>query len=226
MQDTVQTFRDRYRAQVSPRYSAVAHASFITLFGAGCVAFALSGLRRFSWPEALALAAGLLAFNGGVYLVHRWLGHRKTRLGKLFYRRHTGDHHSFFSPQRMSYEQRRDWRVILFPPWLIVLFAGAFVLPAALLAAWLTSPDMARLLACGLIAGYLLYEFFHTCHHLPDGHPLTRLPWLRQMRRLHQLHHHRGLMGRSNFNIVLPLTDWVCGTLRWIPERDASRASR
>ena len=36
--------------------------------------------------------------------------------------------------------------------------------------------------------------------------------------RRHQLHHRRNLMHTHNFNIVLPLMDWLRGTLHWEPE--------
>ncbi|WP_191623864.1 SRPBCC family protein, partial [Pseudomonas fluorescens] len=56
------------------------------------------------------------------------------------------------------------------------------------------------------------------CEHLPPGNPVTRLPWIRQMRRLHELHHRRELMQERNFNIVFPLMDYLFGTLYWEPE--------
>jgi hypothetical protein len=59
---------------------------------------------------------------------------------------------------------------------------------------------------------------FHACEHLPAQHPLSRLPWIRQMRRLHELHHRRERMQERNFNIVLPLMDYLFGTLYWEPE--------
>lgn len=68
-----------------------------------------------------------------------------------------------------------------------------------------------------MILGYLLYEVFHACEHLPDEHPVARLPWIRQMHRLHALHHRRELMQGRNFNIVLPLMDYLFGTLHWEP---------
>src|SRR5690606_2844322 len=148
--------------------------------------------------------------------VHKRLGHNKTRFGKLFYKRHTGDHHSFFVETLMPYETPRDWRVILFPAWLIVLFS----LPT-FAAWWLLSQldgNLAGLFAGSMLLGYMTYEVVHACEHLPAGHPVSRLPWIRQMRRLHALHHRRELMHSRNFGIVHPLMDWLYGTLHWEPE--------
>lgn len=219
MQDATAAFRARYRAQVSPRYRAWAHGGFVFTTGGAACTWMLSHLDRLDTLTLLAALCGLLTFNAAVYFVHQQLGHRKRSWAAMFYARHTGDHHSFFSDRAMAFEEWRDWRVILFPPWLIVVFLLAFVAPATwLLMHWAPHP-VAWAFGAHLLMGYLLYEAFHTCHHLPDGHPLTRLPWLRHMRRLHQLHHRRDLMHTHNFNIVLPLMDWLRGTLHWEPER-------
>lgn len=219
MKDSTQAFRQRYRAQVSPHYSALLHAGFV--FGLGLTAFMLmlqqvanthTHVQPWQW---LAAPLGLLVFNAAVYLVHRQLGHHKRSWAALFYARHTGDHHSFFSEHAMSYDDWRDWRVILFPPWLIVVYLAVFVTPAVWISSLLMGSSFGWIFGAHSLLGYLLYEFFHTCHHLPEGHWLTRLPWLREMRQLHRLHHRRDLMHTHNFNIVLPLMDKLCGTLHW-----------
>lgn len=209
----VPAFRRRYRVAHSGGYNAFAHAGFLVVVGVVFIAVAGSGVVHSRWYEWLAVLAGLVTFNFGVYAVHRGFGHHRSRLGRLFYLRHSIDHHGFFSEHAMSYDGARDWRVILFPPWLIVLFALAVAAPLGALTALATGANAGRLLACGLMGGYLLYEFFHTCHHLPVGHRLTRWPWLKQMRELHRLHHRRSLMGSRNFDIIAPLSDWLFGTL-------------
>jgi hypothetical protein len=135
----------------------------------------------------------------------------------MFYARHAGDHHSFFAPGHMTYDTARDWRVILFPAWLIVLHTVVITLPVW----WLLEQfdaNVAGLFGGCLVLGYLTYEVFHACEHLPPENPVTRLPWIRQMRRLHELHHRRELMQERNFNIVFPLMDYLFGTLYWEPE--------
>lgn len=206
-----QPFRARYRAAIHPYYNAWLHAGFVLAYGMACLVFFGSRLDQVQPLEYLSIPAALLLFNWGEYTVHKNLGHHKHKLSALFYKRHTGDHHSFFVAGHMPYETARDWRVILFPAWLIVLFsAGLFVLW------WLLSginANVAALFSGTLLFGYLSYEILHACEHLPDSHPVAKLPWIRQMRRLHEQHHRRDLMQTHNFNIVFPLTDWVRGTL-------------
>ncbi|CAD5110325.1 SRPBCC family protein [Zestomonas carbonaria] len=215
MAHDVQAFRSRYRAAIPPRYNPWLHASFVLAYGALCLAFFWSRLEQVSLLEWLVVPLTLVFYNWGEYNVHKGLGHHKRRLGALFYKRHTGDHHSFFIAGQMRYETDRDWRVILFPAWLIVLYSlGLFA------AWWLLAQldaNVAALFAGTMLLGYMSYEVFHACEHLPDSHPVARLPWIRQMRRLHELHHRRELMQTHNFNIVFPLTDWLRGTLYWEP---------
>ncbi|MEL2255794.1 hypothetical protein AAER79_30210, partial [Klebsiella pneumoniae] len=77
----------------------------------------------------------------------------------MFYKRHTGDHHSFFVAGQMRYEQARDWRVILFPAWL----GGGFSLgaPPARSPLGLLNDNPPPPFAATLLLGYLSYEIFH-----------------------------------------------------------------
>ena len=214
MAHDVEPFRARYRAAISPHYNAWLHGGFVFGFGALSVWFFLRPLHAVLPLEWLTVPLALFFFNWGEYSVHIHLGHHKHKLSAMFYKRHTGDHHSFFVEERMRYEGARDWRVILFPAWLIVVFNVLLAGPAF----WAIShfnTNVASLFSATLVAGYLGYEFFHSCEHLPPEHPLARLPWIRHMRQLHRLHHRRDIMQTRNFNITFPLMDWLYGTLYW-----------
>lgn len=211
----VHTFRERYRAAISPGYNPWLHAGFVALFGLGVAAALLATAQDIGPWEWLALPLTLLFLNWGEHRIHQGLGHHKRRLGAMFYKRHTGDHHSFFEERHMPFEQARDWRVILFPAWLVLVqSAGAVVLWAVIRP---FNPELAAVVGAGWVLGYLLYEVLHACEHLPDSNPVARLPWVRHMRHLHALHHRRDLMQERNMNIVFPLTDWLYGTLHWEP---------
>ncbi|TPG66220.1 sterol desaturase/SRPBCC family protein [Pseudomonas arsenicoxydans] len=219
MRQTTQDFRNRYRAAVHPLYNPWLHGAFVLIFGLLAIGAFWSTVHQVTPLEWLAVPITLLFFNFGVYMVHRELGHHKKSFARMFYARHAGDHHSFFAPGSMTYDSARDWRVILFPAWLIVVHTVIITLPLW----WLLGrfdTNVAGLFGGCLVLGYLTYEVFHACEHLPPGNPVTRLPWIRQMRRLHELHHRRELMQERNFNIVFPLMDYLFGTLYWEPDHD------
>lgn len=211
-------FRARYRSGIHPAYSSVLHGSFVFLYGAAWAAFYALRVDTPRLWEWVAVPLAVLFFNWGEYTVHKGFGHTKHPLGKLFYARHTGDHHSFFVEARMSYEEPRDFRVILFPAWLVVVYSLFLTVPVYLLLS-LASPNAGALAAATLMLSYLTYELLHTTQHLPDTNPLTKLPWIRRMRRHHALHHRRGLMTEKNFNLVFPLMDVLKGTLHEEPRR-------
>lgn len=212
-----QDFRSRYRAGISRWYNPWLHGGFVAFYALIWLVFFGTRITDIEGLEWLALPLSLLFFNWGEYQVHRQFGHVKRSLGALFYKRHTGDHHSFFVDTQMPFEQTRDWRVILFPAWLVVIYTAGLALPAWGVLRFINE-DFAALFAFGMVLGYLTYEFFHSCEHLPPEHFLARLPWIRHMRHLHALHHRRDLMQTHNFNLVFPLMDWLYGTFYWETE--------
>lgn len=206
-------FRRQYRAGIAPHYNPWLHAGFVLALGLAVLVFLLGCLHRVTALEWLTLPLALVFYSWGEYHIHKGLGHHKRAWGRPFYKRHTGDHHSFFADGRMRHDFARDWRVILFPAWLIVIYAGGALLAWAALKQ--VNANVGALFAATLLGGYLGYEIMHACEHLPPENPLGRLPWISHMRRLHELHHRRELMQQANFNIVFPLWDWLYGTLYW-----------
>ncbi|MGQ0801977.1 MAG: sterol desaturase family protein [Pseudomarimonas sp.] len=212
-----EAFRARYRVEICRHYNAWLHGGFVFVYGLMVLVALVLRVDDLEATDWLMIPLGLIVFNFGEYTVHRHFGHHKYRIGALFYKRHTGDHHSFFVESKMTYEGPRDWRVIFFPAWLIVLYSLGVVLPAYFVVGQLVDANAGALFAATLLAGYLSYEFFHACQHLPREHGLAKLPWIRETAQLHRLHHRRDLMQRCNFNLVFPLMDWLHGTLYWEP---------
>jgi len=194
------------------------------------IIFSFSQLASVSVFEILVFPMTLLVVNFAEYYAHRWLGHRKTRYGKLFYSRHTGDHHSFFLEHAMDYQGIRDWRVVLFPVYLIFAFLFGLILPGAYVLTELVSLNAAYLYAAGGISGYLFYEIMHFSYHIPRGHWAEKIflviPGWKALRHLHVLHHKREKMGEANFNITLPIFDLLLGTLFWQPMSEFENEKR
>lgn len=199
-------FRAHYRTRIEPGYDPRVHLVFLYAVGCGGLASHVPGVLRGSVGSSAFGALGLLTFQVGIYLIHRYLGHQPTRIGGLFYKRHQLDHHGFFHEDAMAYDELRDLRVVLFPKRLLVaLVAFSHV------AAWVLGGPEGSAYGFGIALGYLLYETVHLVDHLPDDAGLTRWPGFRAMRRLHARHHRPGRPLR-NFDIVVPLTDPLFGT--------------
>lgn len=223
-------FRANYRHDIKASYNGWLHMLSVLAVGLAVIIFSFSQLASVSVFEILVFPLTLLVVNFAEYYAHRWLGHRKTRYGKLFYSRHTGDHHSFFLEHAMDYQGIRDWRVVLFPVYLIFAFLFGLILPGAYVLTELVSFNAAYLYAAGGISGYLFYEVMHFSYHIPRGHWAEKIflviPGWKALRHLHVLHHKREKMGEANFNITLPIFDLLLGTLFWQPMTEFENAKR
>ena len=112
----------------------------------------------------------------------------------------------------MAMRSRREFRLVLIPAYGIMLIFVSMLLPAAGLWA-LGLRNVALLFVATNMAYVLSYEWLHLSYHLPADHPIARIGWLRRLQRHHAIHHDPRLMQRWNFNVTVPLWDWVQGTI-------------
>lgn len=204
-------FRQQYRNGISRWYSGIAHLLFVFGLGGAMMLYSFLQVQHIATGVVVAIILAMLLGNLGEYVAHKSLGHKKRRFAGLFYSRHSGDHHTFFTDQDYTINSLRDLRVVLFPAFLLVAVTLLIAAPLALLARQLSGEDAGWAMAGGVLLAYLFYEFVHLCDHLPDGHFLTRLPGIRSLRAHHR--HHHAIDGKdSNYNVTIPLSDWLLGT--------------
>lgn len=204
-------FRQQYRNGISRWYSGIAHLLFVFGLGGAMMLYSFLQVQHIATGVVVAIILAMLLGNLGEYVAHKSLGHKKRRFAGLFYSRHSGDHHTFFTDQDYTINSLRDLRVVLFPAFLLVAVTLLIAAPLALLARQLGGEDAGWAMAGGVLLAYLFYEFVHLCDHLPDGHFLTRLPGIRSLRAHHR--HHHAIDGKdSNYNVTIPLSDWLLGT--------------
>ena len=206
-------FRQQYRQRhVGEHYSGRAHLAFVLVFSLGGIMLCLGQLDQVSPLEWLTVPLAFLYANLAEYLGHRFVMHRKLPGLGLIYKRHAGQHHVFFTRERMALDGWRDAKAVLFPPILMIFFFGVFATPVALLLAWLFSANVAWLFVATGLFYYLNYELLHLAYHLPEDSRWLKLPFIKRLRRLHHVHHDTTLMASRNFNITYPIGDWLFGT--------------
>ncbi|MBB1270475.1 hypothetical protein [Shewanella sp. SR44-3] len=234
-------FRSEYRRGIKANYHGCQHMLMVLFIASIMVITACLALKHVRLIELWIIPFTLMAANLIEYVAHRYLGHKMIKfkgwaLGRLFYQRHTLEHHRFFDQHNMDYQSTRDWRVILFPSYLIVGICLVGLMPLMLIGYSLDSATAANVIAAAEFAPYsalnlaslasisaifcyLSYEALHFSYHLPKAHPLRlrldMLPWWRRLRQLHVQHHHPRLMGRGNFNVTWPLCDYLFNSLYW-----------
>jgi hypothetical protein len=217
--ESVARFRTEFSQKEPGRhYRGWAHFAFTSLASLAVIGFALSRLSEVRPLEWLTVPGTFLIANLAEYLGHRHpMHHRKKGLG-LVYRRHTQQHHHYFTHEAMAYTTSHDFRMVLFPPVLLVFFLGAIATPIGVGLFLLATPNVGWLFVATAMGYFLTYEWLHFCHHLPSEHLLARLPLMAQLRRHHTAHHDLRLMGRYNFNISFPLCDRLFGSV-WRPPK-------
>lgn len=187
------------------------------------------------WGAAVGFAAGLvlmpLLASPVEWLVHRYVYHRALVPGlRAVYDIHHRVHHYVFFP---------TWRYVTSgPPRRIPVFARdhdraeataagnaaihlahwTFYMLIAFTVIWVPALLLGGgppLLVGVLLASVVVSELMISVHdsiHRPGSHPLIEATsWFRFLDRHHYIHH---VDNEANVNFLLPLSDWLFGTLR------------
>lgn len=211
----VDTMSGRHRERLAPLYPAnfngylyFGFANFAALVG--IVAAGLQ-LRSPSALEWLTVPLAFLFANFAEWLAHKGPMHHKRDLMEILFERHTMVHHLYFPKDDMAAPNHHHWGYVLFPWWAIFLVYVATA-PFALATGYLISANCGWMFMGTGVGYYLIYEWLHLMHHLPDDHPVSRLPVVRWLRQHHLHHHDFKLMAHKNFNVSFPIADYVLGT--------------
>jgi sterol desaturase/sphingolipid hydroxylase (fatty acid hydroxylase superfamily) len=180
-----------------------------------CIAAIVIGAQKIRGPvhayEWLILPLFLLLSNAVEWRAHKDILHRSRFLLEEIYRRHTPEHHTAFTYDRMEIESTQELKLVLLP-----VFGVALILLLAVPFAWLigrfVSPNAGCFAVIASGSYVLAYELSHLSYHLPRESWVGRLSIVRRLREHHRRHHHPELMQSWNFNVTVPLFDWVHGT--------------
>jgi hypothetical protein len=185
----------------------------------------------------------VIVLLGSLYewIVHRHLYHGRSRISFLndIYVIHSRGHHWHRFPPDRYVEEGPVERIPVYPaePFEVchsklrrfLAWAGQFGLYLvvgilfAFLPAWLITgnvPFTVAAVATGLMEFYLFIRV-HDVTHYPAGRRMERWAWFRFLNRHHYIHH---IDNTANINFLLPLCDWLFGTLRLqLTEAEAHR---
>ncbi len=210
---TVARYREQYRLEEnSSNYRGWLHLAFTSGSSLLIVAFCLAMLDQVTALEWLTVPAMFLYANLAEYFGHRGPMHHPVNGLGLVYRRHTKQHHRFFTDKEMSYDSSHDFKAVLFPAYMIGFFIVAFGVPIWLVLYFAASANVAWLGLATAVAYFLNYEWLHFAYHCEPQSRVGRIPGVQALRRLHLHHHDPKLMSRYNFNITYPIGDWIFRT--------------
>lgn len=204
-------------------YSPAFHLAFPTLVGLAVLVAALSRVHDLRPVELLAIPATLLVAFAFEWRVHKSVLHRRVPLLDVIYERHELQHHVIYTYDDMAMRERRELWLILVPAYAVLLI-GLINAPLAYLAGKLLAPNVGLIFLVTSMWFFITYEWLHLAYHLPPTHPIGRLRLIGVLREHHRRHHDPRLMKSWNFNVTVPLFDWIHRTT-WTTEREAERAA-
>lgn len=206
----------RMRAKaVDPRFSLAAHLGKTLGIAALILALGVWLARGASPWVWLAVPGFWIVANVFEWTMHRYPMHRPLQ-PRMLYRNHAIVHHKAFDGDEQEIAGVVELSVVMMP-WYTLLIVFALASPIAVTAALLGGQALAGVFLVAAVVYFLVYETIHTLHHLPRR-VLDRYTWgrwraLAALRRHHHHHHRLDRMTKHNFNVTLPLADWLLGTL-------------
>jgi hypothetical protein len=161
----------------------------------------------------------LLFFTVGIayaslfeWILHRFVMHRPVGRFRYAYEAHAQTHHNRFRADGSYHlgDHPHDLATIPMAWWngpvLIAVSSAPFWAAGWLLGLWSLPASVTAAIACY----YVTYEYIHWCMHKPAGRWFERTRLFQFLNGHHLLHH--AWQGK-NYNVVLPLWDWILGTL-------------
>jgi sterol desaturase/sphingolipid hydroxylase (fatty acid hydroxylase superfamily) len=204
--------RARAVAAIPGWYSPYLHLAATTGVGLVTLVVALASLHAVRLVELLVVPVSLLISNGVEWRAHKSVLHRRLWPVGVLYDRHTPVHHKIYQYDSMAMRSDKEFRLVLIPA-AGVASVVAITAPFAYAASRLLSPNCGWLVLAEAGVYVMLYELSHLAYHLPDDSFIGKRALVRVLREHHRRHHHPTLMQKWNFNVTVPLFDWLHGSL-------------
>jgi hypothetical protein len=213
-------------------YSGWLHLLATTTICLTGMGLAVAIAEPLAWWHVLFGVGLFIISNAAEWRLHKDVLHVRRKAAGFVYDRHTPQHHMVFITDDMTMRSRKEWKLVLMPSWgILILFLS--LLPGAALiyfavpfriASDVDQHNLAAVFLFVTMFYVVSYEWLHLAHHLPEEHPVARLGVMKALKRHHAIHHDPRLMRRFNFNVNLPLWDYVRGTA--VRDRDAAVRAR
>jgi hypothetical protein len=158
---------------------------------------------------AAALVGSIVYCSFLEWVMHKQFMH-STRFMREPFERHAVQHHGMHRSGRSFFADRRE------EPHYMLIGASFFPIfwlmhvPVFVAFELMVARGSGFGIALGTAAYCLAYEVIHWCEHVPKNRWFERTGCFQFLLEHHRVHHK---YARKNYNVVLPLADWVLGTL-------------
>jgi Fatty acid hydroxylase superfamily len=204
--------REKLMARIPPWYSPWGHLTATTGIGLAVLVLGAWELRAVRLVELLMIPAVFLLANAFEWRVHKNVLHRRLWPVEEIYTRHTPEHHAVYMTNDMAIRSTREFRLVLMPAFGILGIVVATA-PVAFGVRLLLGANCGWLFLVSSALYMVGYELSHLSYHLPETTWIGRRPLVKWLREHHARHHDPRLMQKWNFNVTIPLFDWVHGTI-------------
>jgi hypothetical protein len=225
---SVESYRASRIAALPRWYSPMAHLAGTLSVGVASFALALYLIDGPGWQDFLIIPPMLVFANFFEWWAHKNVLHRRRRFFKELYEQHTPLHHRTYRWEDMAIRDRRELRFVLMPA-SGVLGIVLTATPVAAAIGLLLGTNVGCLALMAMAFYVIAYELTHLTYHLPAEHPLHRLPFVAKLAEHHARHHDPAMMAKWNFNVTVPLADFIlrtCAPKELVAERRAAIEAR
>jgi hypothetical protein len=204
--------RERALREVPWWYSPYAHLAATTGIGLSVLVVSILMLHHVRWSDLLVIPVVIGFSNYFEWRAHKDVLHRRRWPLEVIYDKHTPMHHMIYVEGDMALRSVKEFRLVLIPAAgvLGIVLAAA---PAAVVIGRFWSPAAGWLFLLSASLFMVSYEVLHLCYHAPKDSVVGRLGLIALLRAHHARHHDPRLMQRYNFNVTVPLFDWIMGTM-------------
>ena len=197
-------------------YHPYAHLAATTGIGIGVLAASIVGMTRLPDPvratDLLVIPGVALFANYFEWRVHRDILHKRSWPFEIMYDKHTAMHHMVYVEEDMPLRRVEEFRLVLIPAaGVLGIVLATAPLALALAYFWSATAGWLFLLTASLFM--VSYELLHLAYHAPTDSAVGRMRIIAKLRTHHARHHDPRIMQRYNFNVTVPLFDWLMGTM-------------
>lgn len=202
--------RDKIIKTIPISYHDTLHAFIPTFVGLAVIIISLLTICQFSFWMVPLVILTLFSCFGFEWYVHKHVLHMPWKWLESIHVKHMA-HHILYTNADMTMRDRKELYFILMPSYAIFVIL-ILVTPIVAGLALTFGPDIARIVLATLSGFFLTYEWLHYAYHHPPNTFISNLKLIKILRNHHLKHHNPRKMQHYNFNVTLPVFDWIMKT--------------
>ncbi len=205
--------RNKIISTIPQWYNPFIHAILPSTLGISIISLCLYFMSNVTWTSFLCIPFTIIALFLFEWCTHKYILHTKQPLLGFIYQSH-GYHHIIYTNEQMAMLEKKELYFIMLPPYAILL-VFCLVTPLAFgIGMIFGGLNVACLIMITSMLFFLFYEWLHLAYHQPANSFFGKNRLIGKLRRLHRRHHDPKLMKNWNFNVTIPVFDWILGTYR------------